>query len=102
MLDFKKLIDTVNRDMFTAVVAKIDSLPIYLALIRAFHSTNTAVRKRCDELSYEFSISMGDKQDYVIPILFFTVFLLVIVILSSDSHKPACFRLGYRYFDKVL
>ena len=99
-VDLKKAFDTVDRSLLFSILERFGCPPVFLGLLRAMHSGNTAAVRVGGNLSDTFDVTMGVKQGCVLAPVLFNVFLLAVTLLSTRSAesrgRSAGIRVRYR------
>ena len=99
-VDLKKAFDTVDRSLLFSILERFGCPPVFLGLLRALHTGNTAVVRVGGSHSDSFGVTMGVKQGCVLAPVLFNVFLLTVTLLSvrhAQTHgRSAGVRVRYR------
>ena len=95
-VDLRKAFDTVNRRLLFSILERFGCPPIFLGLLRALHTGNTAEVRVGSDSSERFEVTMGVKQGCVLAPVLFNVFLLAVTLLSVRQRRPAGVAVKYR------
>ena len=99
-VDLRKAFDTVDRRLLFSILERFGCPPIFLGLLRALHTGNTAEVRVGSDTSERFEVTMGVKQGCVLAPVLFNVFLLAVTLLSvrhsATRGCPAGVAVKYR------
>ena len=86
-IDLRKAFYTVDRGLLFSILRRFGCPPIFLGLLVALHSGNSAAVRVGGRVSNTFQVTMGVKQGCVLAPVLFNVFLLAVTLLASRHSE---------------
>ena len=99
-VDLTKAFGTVSRDGLWKIMAKFDSKPRFIAMVRKFHEGMQARVKNDREFSEPFVVTNGVKQDCVMAPALFSMFSAMLMDAFQDSDTG--FPIRYRFDGNII
>ena len=97
-IDLQKAYDTVNRDALWEILSKSFSLPEkIIRILKALHSCTTGAIRADGQLSDEFPISVGVKQEDVLAPMLFNTYLDAVIRVALKNHPDKGIRIEYSH-----